>query len=79
MRFGDSEGAGPSRSGSQPGLWSRAEGPASMFAASHCRWLAPDTKGVGITPCSSLVPRPGANPLPLSNSGLYTLSMCHSV
>lgn len=70
---------GPLQSGSQPGSWSGAGRPALTLAASPCRWLPPNTKGMGITLCSSLLRRPGTNPLLLSNSGLYTLSTCHFV
>lgn len=70
---------GPLQSGSQPGSWSGAGRPALTLAASPCRWLPPNTKGMGITLCSSLLLRPGTNPLLLSNSGLYTLSTCHFV
>lgn len=49
-----------------------------LWPAIHL-WFTPNTKGIRITPCSSLVLRPGTNPLPLSNLHLYTLSTCHFV
>lgn len=64
----------PLQRGSQPGSWSRAKRPPPTFAASRCHQVTPNTKRMGITLCSSLVPWPGANPLPPSTSGLHTVS-----